>query len=64
VQVLVKTNDIKFNRYTIFNLGSIPSIYRDLFEMINLHGIDKLTLAVFIPLFESKILSKIILNQV
>ncbi|CAF0924773.1 unnamed protein product [Adineta ricciae] len=44
--------------------GSIPSIYRDLFEMINLHGIDKLTLTVFVPLFESPTLTKAILNQI
>ncbi|CAF3592991.1 unnamed protein product [Rotaria sp. Silwood1] len=44
--------------------GSIPSIYRNLFEMINLHGIDKLTLAVFVPLFESNTLTKTILNQI
>ncbi|CAF3308914.1 unnamed protein product [Rotaria socialis] len=44
--------------------GSIPSIYRNLFELINLHGIDKLTLAVFVPLFESNVLTKTILNQI
>lgn len=32
--------------------------------MINTYGIDKITLAVFVPLFESNILSKTILNQV
>ena len=32
--------------------------------MINLHGIDKLTLAVFVPLFESSTLTKAVLNQV
>ena len=32
--------------------------------MINLHGLDKLTLGVFIPLFESNTLTKAILNQV
>ncbi|CAF0891827.1 unnamed protein product [Rotaria sordida] len=44
--------------------GSIPPIYRNLFEMINLHGIDKLTLAVFVPLFESNTLTQTILNQI
>lgn len=32
--------------------------------MINLHSIDKLTLPVFINLFESNTLTKPILNQV
>jgi len=32
--------------------------------MINLHSINKLTLTVFIPLFESTTLTKAILNQV
>jgi hypothetical protein len=59
-----QNNRLKFNKYLFLNLGSIPSIYRDLFEMINLHGLDKLTLAVFTPLFESNILTKTILNQV
>jgi hypothetical protein len=44
--------------------GSIPSIYREIYETINLHGFDKLTLAVFVPLFESSTLTKTILNQV
>ena len=45
------------------NSGSIPAIYRDVFEMLNLHGLDKLTFAVFVPLFESHTLTKTILNQ-
>ncbi|CAF2591171.1 unnamed protein product [Rotaria sp. Silwood2] len=32
--------------------------------MINIHGIDKLTLSVFVPLFESNTLTKTILNQI
>ncbi|CAF3840896.1 unnamed protein product [Adineta steineri] len=44
--------------------GLIPSVYRDLFEMVNLHGLDKLTLTVFISVFESNTLTKNILNQI
>ncbi len=32
--------------------------------MINLHGLDKITFIIFIPLFESNTLTKAILNQV
>jgi hypothetical protein len=31
--------------------------------MINSYGLDKLTFVVFVPLFESKTLTKTILNQ-
>ncbi|CAF3528936.1 unnamed protein product [Rotaria sp. Silwood1] len=44
--------------------GSIPTIYRDLFEMINLHGLEKLTFTIFVPLFESNTLTKTVLNQI
>ncbi|CAF3839906.1 unnamed protein product [Rotaria magnacalcarata] len=44
--------------------GIIPTAYRDLFEMINSHGLEKLTFTIFSPLFESKTLTKAILNQI
>jgi len=45
------------------NLGSIPTLYRDVFEMFNSHGLNKLTFTIFVPLFESNTLTKSILNQ-
>ncbi|CAF1246872.1 unnamed protein product [Rotaria sordida] len=44
--------------------GSIPAIYRDLYEMINLHGLEKLTFTIFVPLFESDTLTQAVLNQI
>ncbi|CAF1219463.1 unnamed protein product [Rotaria sordida] len=44
--------------------GSIPAIYRDLYEMINLHGLEKLTFTIFVPLFESDTLAQAVLNQI
>lgn len=47
-----------------FNTGNIPSIYRQLFDMINAFGIEKITQTVFVSLFESNLLTQPILNQV
>ncbi|CAF4127150.1 unnamed protein product [Rotaria socialis] len=44
--------------------GIIPTAYRDLFEMINSHGLENLTFTIFSALFESKALTKAILNQI
>lgn len=44
--------------------GSIPPIYRQLFEMIDGYGIHLITVTVFTSLFESATLSKEILTQV
>jgi Ca2+-binding EF-hand superfamily protein len=43
--------------------GSIPATYREVFEMFNLHGLNKLTFTIFVPLFESNTLTKPMLNQ-
>ncbi|CAF0967319.1 unnamed protein product [Adineta ricciae] len=42
----------------------IPALYRDLYEMINLHGLEKITFPVFAPVFESNTLNKNVLNQI
>lgn len=55
------TNKIE-RKYFIW--GAIPSVYRELFEMINTYGIEKITLPIFVSLFESNSLSRTILNQV
>lgn len=49
---------------SLFNWGIIPSLYRDVFEMFNSHGLNKLTFSIFVLLFESNTLTKSLLNQV
>lgn len=55
---------LKVSRHSfILNSGSIPTLYREVFEMFNQHGLNKLTFTIFVPLFESNTLTKTILNQ-
>jgi hypothetical protein len=53
----------KLTEFSPANLGSIPALYRDVYEMFNSHGLNKLTFTIFVPLFESNTLTKSILNQ-
>ncbi|CAF0910447.1 unnamed protein product [Didymodactylos carnosus] len=44
--------------------GIVPVFYRDVFEILNTHGLAKLTMDLFISLFESAKLSTTILAQI
>ena len=54
----------KLHRTIFRRSGSIPAIYRDLFEMLNVHGIEKLNSSKFESLFERQTLTKSVLSQV
>ena len=46
------------------NSGIVPTNYRELFEMFNNYGLERLTVTIFTSLFESTSLTKAILNQI
>jgi hypothetical protein len=62
VEVILKLKKLLKSLFPL-DSGSIPAIYREVFEMFNLHGLNKLTFTIFVPLFESNTLTKPILNQ-
>jgi hypothetical protein len=60
---IVKIEEIDKNIFFPLHAGTIPAMYREVYEMFNLHGLNKLTFTIFVPLFESNTLTKSILNQ-